>query len=193
MRITNTRIYYIIIFCIIFCNCGGYKSIDSIGNFYKGEIKILNNEEKINLKFKLNFDSLDNISIKVYNTTGFKIGNFTISKDSILITNLYDLSYKVRIINIYNKISNEIFLDKLIIKIFKNEIFQKNIDISKSLNCKPENNSINSEENEVIIFSRNCKKMLIILEKKIVSLKKRKKFEILISKDSKIELTFIKI
>ncbi len=75
----------------------------------------------------------------------------------------------------------------------KNEIIEKNESILKNKNCKIENLYINNEEKEINIFSRDCKKMITIIEKKGIGFKVMKKFEIIVSKNSKIELTFIKI
>lgn len=192
MRIKGIEILTSIFFFVIICNCRSYISFESLENYYKGEIKILN-REKISLKFRLSFDSLNNINIKLYNSTGFKIGNFLINNDSLSIIYVYDSSYNESIINFYKKVNSELFLNRLIISLLKNEIIEKNESILKNKNCKIENLYINNEEQEINIFSRDCKKMITIIEKKGIGFKVMKKFEIIVSKNSKIELTFIKI
>ena len=186
MRINKFIFLILIINSFIIISCKSYKVLESIEWKYKGEIEILN-EEKITFKFKLEIDSLKIIGLKLYTNSGFKLGDFLIFNDSIVINKLYNNSFKESIFSVYNKMCSEIFINNLIVYLANNKLFDGNVEVSKSSNC---NSSINIEKKEITILSRECKEVCKI--SKMNNSNKNIKYEIILPKKTKVELTIRK-
>jgi hypothetical protein len=185
-------IILILFYSVLVFNCKSFKSINTYEIAYKGEIKIIN-EEKTNLKFKLYFDTLKTINIKLYSNAGFRVGSFNVYNDSISIIDLYDEKYKNLVNNIYSSINNEICLKEFLYNLFNKDILKEYNYVLKSNDC---GNTLNNEvigRNEITFYTKNCRKLFTVVENKAINITRNKKFVIKISKSSSIEISFKKI
>jgi hypothetical protein len=187
MRIKKYLSVIVFFLVLILYSCKSYKSIQLVGTFYKGEIKILN-ENNTNFKFKARYDSLGTVFLKLYTNTGFKVGDFVIKFDSVLIKSIYDNSYKDYIYDVYSQIRTEIFLNELVINLLRDKLFENKFYVSKRINCDLDTKIGIKEIN---FYSKKCKKIFAIKEMKNLGIKR--KFEIIIFDGTKIELTFKKV
>jgi hypothetical protein len=187
MRINYPKSIYIIVSIIFLISCRSFKSSNSIDYGYKGEIK-LKGENNINLKFKITIDSLNIIDIKLYNITGFKIGNLKIYSDSIKIFNLYDTSYRKMIMDVYSRINSEIFFNCFIQKLIYGDLFEDKFDFERNIYCLNSYKDVNKKSYKMNVLSRECNKLFTIAEKRSFKLKKNRNFEIIVSDHFIIEI-----
>jgi hypothetical protein len=189
MRIRKVEWFLLISFILVFIDCKSFKSFESKGSYYKGEVKIIG-EGTTKLKFRISFDSLYNLNLKFYTSAGFKVGDIKIYNDSISINNLIDASYENYIKIIFYKINQEIIVNKFLFYLLTERKFEKWFDLQKGLNCMSENSLDNDK---ITIYSRECRKMFTIIQKRDLTLKYNYKFEVFSPKEVKVELSFKKI
>jgi hypothetical protein len=181
----------LLIIFIVGTNCKSYKYLNSYKEF-KGTAEILNKkypkEESTKIKFVSTIDSLKNVHIKLYTFVGFKIGDLELANDSLKVVSLYDDSYKDLIINEFDKYNSEIFMQEFIRKLFNGTFNEKREGIPRNSNCKYLEDSLIGRNEEVVILNRKCYKLFSI--KKIMGkkIKRSRNYEIIISKDLKINL-----
>jgi hypothetical protein len=151
MRVRICIICIIYVFLIYGCKSFHYLK-NNESNSFKGIIKF-NGNELYSIKFKAKFDTLFNISIKLYNYLGFKIGNFKLNNDSLIIENIFDSSYRNSIYEFYKKTNDEIDIKKFLKNLLCENIFDQKVNYSKGLNC----NRFLFSKNIINVYSRECK------------------------------------
>jgi len=180
MRIKETFFIFILILCVY--NCRTFNVLNKSNSYcYKGNIKYFS-DEKFSLKFRIIIDSFCNMDLKLYSSTGFKIGHFKLIKDTLIINELIDYDYKETIENIYERIRHEININAFLKYFFNGDIFAEKELITKNKNCGLNN----WDKNEFIFYSKECKYLFTL--KKYSS----KKYEIILLNKCKIEISFRK-
>jgi hypothetical protein len=187
MRINTSKSLFLLVALFIIVGCRSLKTGNYLNNSFKGEIKI-KNEETFNLKFRLYLDSLNRINLKLYSSTGFRIGSFKIYSDSMSIIDLYDMSYKKYVVDVFNGLKDEIYLNDFIMKLIKGRLFEEKNTFSKNRNCEYSLIDDDLKNNKIDILAKDCSKLFSVFGKGNLNISRDRIYEIVVSKNFDIEI-----
>lgn len=111
-----------LLFFIISCN--SLRTISS-NNLFSGYLYD-SKKELFNLKYRIDFDSSNNIQFRIYNVSGIKFIDLIITPDTCKIKYLLDNTYRNDLVSTYNNLKNEFCVYYIIYDLFKGNLFDKN-------------------------------------------------------------------
>ena len=115
------KIFLFFVVIIGFNACFVVKHVES-GNSFSGYIYD-NKKEQINVKYRVDFDSLDVIRFRIYSISGLKYIDFIIKPDTFIIKYILDNSYRDMLYRNYYKLNQEVCIYYVFYDLFKGKLF----------------------------------------------------------------------
>lgn len=109
---------------LCFISCSATHEIQTKPIAFTGHIC---DKEKVefNLKYKLIYDSINSIKIRLYDISGIKLIDVVVRSDTFSIKYILNDSYKDQLYNFYSQLNKEICVYNLLTDLFQGKVFDK--------------------------------------------------------------------
>jgi len=112
---------------ILSISCSGTHKIPTNAISFTGHIYD-KEKQNFNLKYKLSYDSVNAVQVKLYDVSGIKLIDVVISADSFKVKYILSDSYKEQVYNFYTHLNREICVYNLIVDLFQEKMFDKSVN-----------------------------------------------------------------